>query len=153
ADQSFVRRLLALHRSFFFRPWGEAVVGCFALVLFASALTGLIYYRKSLLRVFKMPVRWRGGARLLSADLHRLVGVIAVFFQLMMSMTGFYMISPVYPKLLKGKEQKPASSTLDITAISYDALLARARTALPAFEPTMISLPKEDGQPINVRGR
>jgi uncharacterized iron-regulated membrane protein len=153
ADRSFVRRVLALHRSFFFRPWGEAVVGVFALVLFFSALTGLIVYRKHLLRAFTPRIRWRGGARHLSSEFHRRVGVIAVLFQLLMSMTGFYMISPVYQKLLRANEKKPAPPAIDYGSISIDRMLAQAVTELPDFEPVSISLPREDGQPITVRGR
>jgi uncharacterized iron-regulated membrane protein len=129
------------------------VVGVFALVLFTSALTGLIVYRRHLLRVFTLRIRWRGGARLLSSDLHRLAGALAVLFQLMMSMTGFYMISPVYQKLLKSNERKPAPPAIDYGSISFDTLLARSVTALPGFEPVSISLPRENGQPITVRGR
>ena len=150
ADESFVRRVLALHRSFFFRPWGEAVVGLLALLFFASALTGLIIHRKSLGRIFTAFSRWRQGTKAAVFDLHTVVGTLACLFQLMMSATGFYMISPVYTKIVAGNQTAPRQAL--IPAVSLDSLVARSRQALPGFVPRSISLPNAPQKPVRVMG-
>ncbi|HVZ40162.1 MAG TPA: PepSY-associated TM helix domain-containing protein [Candidatus Kapabacteria bacterium] len=149
-DHSFMRQVLALHRSFFFRPWGEAAVGLLAILFFTSALTGLILHRHSLARIFTVVSRWRSGTKARLFDLHTTVGTLACLFQLTMSATGFYMISPVYKRIVTGAGQ--GTAWMPLPRPSLDSLLTVAAQALPGFQPRLISLPNMPGKPIRVTG-
>ncbi|MBS1911794.1 MAG: PepSY domain-containing protein [Bacteroidetes bacterium] len=149
-SRSFMRQVLALHRSFFFRPWGEAAVGLIAILFFTSALTGLIIHRHSLARIFTVISRWRSGTKARPFDLHTTVGTLACLFQLTMSATGFYMISPVFGRIVTGAEQ--GAVWMPLPRPSLDSLLTTASQALPGFQPRLISLPNAPGKPIRVAG-
>lgn len=149
-DHSFTRRVLALHRSFFFRPWGEALVGLLALFFFASALTGILVYRGSILRTFTARIRWKAGAPVIASDLHKRIGVLAFIFQLIMSFTGFYMISPVYKKLVTAAP--PPGGAVAIPRISLDSLAAASARTLPGFQPRAVFLTNAEGKPVRVAG-
>jgi uncharacterized iron-regulated membrane protein len=153
ADASLVRRLLVLHYALLVRPWGEAVIFLVGVALVGSVLTGLYVYRRSLGRAFTVGVRWRRGWRVAAADLHHVVGVASLGFNLGMAVTGASMLAPVLPTLLAHEPAPAAVPAQPGLAISLDRLVARAADTLPGFRPGTMVVPQAPGEPVTFYGR
>ncbi|MGF7153627.1 PepSY-associated TM helix domain-containing protein [Novosphingobium gossypii] len=65
---------------------GRYVVGIFGTLLLASLFTGILAHRRILKDAFRL--RWGGSRRLTNADLHNRIGVWALPFHLIVSLTG-----------------------------------------------------------------
>lgn len=65
---------------------GRYIVGIFGTILLASLVTGILAHRRILKDAFRL--RWGGGRRLSNADLHNRIGVWALPFHLIVSLTG-----------------------------------------------------------------
>ncbi len=65
---------------------GRYLVGIFGTLLLASLLTGILAHRRILKDAFRL--RWGGSKRLTNADLHNRIGVWALPFHLIVSLTG-----------------------------------------------------------------
>jgi uncharacterized iron-regulated membrane protein len=176
ADASLVRRLLVLHYALLVRPWGEVVIFTLGLALVGSTLSGLWVYRRSLLRPFRVGVRWRrthgrmGGApveggpawrvagrdwRLAASDAHHLLGVLGLVFNLGIAGTGAVMLWPTVADVARGEAHAPARTGAPadpaqppFTAFSLDTLAARARARLPGFVETSLFVPAAPGEPV-----
>src|SRR5690606_23541611 len=87
---SFVFVLRQLHLRFFAFGWqGRVVVGAFGLVLLVSIVAGLLIYG----RFIRALPRWwsirRGrGLQIAASDLHKLVGIVALAFNIVIASTG-----------------------------------------------------------------
>ena len=92
-DRSSKLVLSKFHNSFHLGKTGEWLLGFFALIFLLSILTGLILFRKNILAVllFRRSVFKRN-------NLHQLIGVYALLFNLMMAVTGFWMQRYVFKK-------------------------------------------------------
>ncbi len=65
---------------------GRYVVGIFGTILLASLITGILAHRRIFRDAFRL--RWGGARRLTNADLHNRIGVWALPFHLIVSLTG-----------------------------------------------------------------
>ncbi len=83
---NFMSWLSKFHNSFHLGKTGEWMLGFFALIFLLSILTGFILFRKNIVSVllFKKAVYKR-------INLHQLIGVYALLFNLMIAVTGFWM--------------------------------------------------------------
>jgi uncharacterized iron-regulated membrane protein len=90
---NFMSWLSKFHNSFHLGKTGEWLLGFFALVFLLSIITGLILFRKNILAVilFKKAAYVRN-------NLHQLIGVYALIFNLMIAITGFWMQRYVFKK-------------------------------------------------------
>ena len=90
---NFMSWLSKFHNSFHLGKTGEWLLGFFALVFLLSIITGLILFRKNIVAVllFKKAVYKRN-------NLHQLIGVYALLFNLMIAVTGFWMQRYVFKK-------------------------------------------------------
>jgi uncharacterized iron-regulated membrane protein len=86
-----------------------------------------------------------------AGDLHRLIGTLAFIFNLIMAFTGFYIISPVYKRIV-APEPPRGRAAMPIPTISLDSLVDRSSRELPGFVPRMVSLPNAKGRPVRVAG-
>jgi uncharacterized iron-regulated membrane protein len=93
ARNNFMSWLSAFHSSFHLGKLGEWLMGFFALIFLLSIVTGLILYRKNLWPVllFRKAVHKRN-------NLHQLIGIYALIFNLMIAVTGFWMQRYVFKK-------------------------------------------------------
>ena len=89
----FVSWLSKFHNSFHLGKTGEWLLGFFALVFLLSIITGLILFRKNILAVllFRKSVYKKN-------NMHQLIGVYALLFNLMIGVTGFWMQRYVFKK-------------------------------------------------------
>ena len=89
----FISWLSKFHNSFHLGKTGEWLLGFFALIFLLSIVTGIILFRKSIASVllFKKSVYKR-------SNLHQLIAVYALLFNLMIAFTGFWMQRYVFKK-------------------------------------------------------
>ncbi len=145
--------LLRLHYSLFMGTPGEIVVALLAVALMGSMATGLIIYRKYLLKVllFRVPLVGKNW-RVLSSGLHRIVGVWSLLFNLLIAITGFYMLYPVFtPAHYRQEEPEPVTRPFTLS-LSLDELIAASHRAIPGFMPRSISLPARADGLIDIYG-
>jgi uncharacterized iron-regulated membrane protein len=93
ARHNFMGWVSVLHNSFHLGKKGEWLLGFFALVFLLSILTGTILYRKKILAVifFKRGVFTRN-------NLHQVIGIYALLFNLVIAFSGFWMQRYVFKK-------------------------------------------------------
>lgn len=65
---------------------GRYLVGIFGTILLASLFTGILAHRRIFKDAFRL--RWGGSKRLTNADLHNRIGIWALPFHLIVSLTG-----------------------------------------------------------------
>jgi uncharacterized iron-regulated membrane protein len=151
-NHSFAYFMLVMHYSLWWKPWGELIVGILGITLFLSGITGIYIYRNALLKVFSVGVRWKKGSRILFADIHKLVGVSTVIFNLILSISGFYMMLYAFsPSYLLSREKKD-DQPVPVFIQSVDTLMKRSKEIIPGFVVRGINLPSEAGQPVRVYG-
>jgi uncharacterized iron-regulated membrane protein len=131
---NFVSQLSKFHSSFNAGKTGEWLLGVFAIVFAVSLFTGIIIYRKNILAVLllKKGVFKRG-------NLHQLIGVYALLFNLLMAVTGFWMQRYVFKKNFYTaatwvKQLKPSPQLF----FSIDSSLDRTKQLHPTFTPYVI---------------
>jgi uncharacterized iron-regulated membrane protein len=90
---NFMAWLASFHSSFHAGKTGEWLLGFFAIVFLLSIITGIILYRKSIVAVllFKKTA-WQKN------NLHQVIGTLALLFNLMIGITGFWMQRYVFKK-------------------------------------------------------
>ncbi|AUD03632.1 PepSY-associated TM helix domain-containing protein [Spirosoma pollinicola] len=154
ADATLVRRARELHENLLLEPVGGFVMGLAGICLFISVLTGTWYYRRSLLSVFKIGVRWNKSPRLVYADIHKWLGVVALLFMLMMSATGiFFHWEQIERKFGDGpKPEQTLTAPIPVSSIPVDAAIAAARASIANFQPQLIDFPKPGDSTLVIRG-
>ncbi len=121
--------LSKFHNSFHLGNKGEWLLGVFALVFLLSILTGIIQYRKNILPVllFKKEVYNR-------KSLHQLIGVYALFFNLMIAITGFWMQRYVFKKEFYAVDNyQPVLITSKPREYSFDSVFTALKNQHPTF--------------------
>lgn len=156
---TFNAMVLDLHRRLMLGTTGDWIIGIAGMLLFAAFLTGAYLWLASSRR-WKLGVR-RTNGRLLTYDLHRLSGVIALPLGLLISLTGVFLSFPSFRVLLgapprqapsamegrkgeKAEGEKPKPKPVEVG--SWDVLLAAADG--PA---TLLQFPRKGGEPVTVR--
>lgn len=146
--------LRQLHLRFYAFGWkGRVVVGGFGLVLLVSVLTGLLIYG----RFIRALPRWwavrRGrGFQIVTSDWHKLVGILALAFNLVIAVTGAVLglenLARYSTTVREAIHPAPDAagfpdppSTLEGT-LPVAVALERARWAIPGFAPTYVLLPQ-----------
>lgn len=100
---------------------GRYLVGIFGTVLLASLITGILAHRRIFKDAFRL--RWGGSKRLSNADLHNRIGIWALPFHLIVSLTGSLLgLSGLIIIVLalvayRGDQQKAIASLLGPQAI------------------------------------
>lgn len=159
---SFKGRLLSLHRRLLSGEAGETVVGVGGILLLALSLSGVVLWwpgRKNLARGLR--VKWGGGRRRLSYDLHRVSGVCVLLFLSVTTFTGAAMVfRPTFESSLNrlGRRprhaEKPASTPrAGFEPAPLEVVMRGADAALPNSRATFVTLPGTPTAPYVVRKR
>ncbi|ODT85286.1 PepSY-associated TM helix domain-containing protein [Phenylobacterium sp. SCN 70-31] len=126
--------------------YGVPIVCSMSFLLLASLVTGLVTYKK-FWRGFLRNPHWRGGARRLSGDLHRLGGLWSLWFLVLMILTGLWYLvevlggqAPPHPQPPKIEAPLPAPAGPEL-----DALVARAQAAYPTLRINEVRFPAANG--------
>lgn len=153
ADATLVRRARELHENLLLEPVGGWLMGLAGICLLGSVLTGTWYYRRSLLSVFRIGVRWNKSARIVYADIHKWLGVVALLFMLGMSATGiFFHWEQIERSIGRNERNRPAEPGLALATIRVDASLAGAKATIADFVPEQIDFPKPGDSTLTIRG-
>lgn len=157
-DSTFLKIILQLHERLLWKGPGEILVGLFGLALLLVTITGIYFYRKSLLSVFRIGVRWDKNAKTVSSDLHKWVGVTSLLFNLIIAITGFYFhagkFNPAhYVKQPIAKEKKEQYKTT-ISSINYslDAIIKKAKLQQIGFSVEIIDFPNRNRLYVQIKG-
>lgn len=130
--------LSGFHSSFHLGKTGEWLLGSFSLIFLLSITTGLILYRENIVAVlsFKRTVFKKG-------NLHQLIGVYALLFNLMIGITGFWMQRYVFKKeFYSGASYTPVLKTSPGLFYNMDSSFKHLHEPFPAFIAAVIYFPQ-----------
>lgn len=133
-QHNFMSWLSKFHNSFHLDKKGEWLLGFFALVFLLSIITGLILFRKSISAVllFRKAVYRRG-------NLHQLIGVYALLFNLMIGVTGFWMQRYVFKKdFYASYDYKPVLKPSAALPFTFDSAYKQLQVKYPDFTASVI---------------
>lgn len=145
AHNRFSYVVLNIHYNLLSGTLGKIVVLLVGLALLFLTVTGFILYRRSILKVltFRQRVSFT-SRRSMFSGLHRIVGVWALAFNLLMCITGLSLAITVVNAALKGGPKEIAVPK--ITA-SVDVAMAAVQAAHPEFKVTYLRFP------VNAEGK
>ncbi|KQM62327.1 hypothetical protein ASE65_04835 [Sphingomonas sp. Leaf16] len=151
-DLPFVKFVQSLHFDLTAPgPIGRYLVGIFGTLLLASLGTGILAHRRIFKDAFRL--RWGGSQRRSNADLHNRIGVWALPFHLVVSLTGSLLglsgliIMIVALIAYRGDQQKAIASLLGPQPTAdarpaplpdVAAMIARVRQDLPGASVTQV---------------
>ncbi|GAA4306766.1 PepSY-associated TM helix domain-containing protein [Aestuariibaculum suncheonense] len=149
ANATITKWILKLHYSFFAGAIGRILVLIVGVLFFLSLITGIILYRKVILKtlLFQVKVK-RGHVRNFYSALHRYIGVWALLLNLVLVITGIFLAY----KVAKAGLETPKMPEPERLIISVEECLTSIKTAYPDFTPTYIRLPKQATSTITVNG-
>lgn len=131
---NFMSWLSKFHNSFHLGKTGEWLLGFFALVFLLSIITGLILFRKNILAVllFRKAVYKRN-------NLHQIIGVYALLFNLMIAVTGFWMQRYVFKKEFYAADNySPVLKTSPALSFNFDSAYSEVKKQYPDFTASVI---------------
>lgn len=131
---NFMGWLAKFHNSFHAGKAGEWLLGLIAIVFVLSISTGIVLYRKSIAAVLSFK-----QSALNKSNLHQVVGVYALLFNLLMGISGYWMQRYVFKKEFYTvstwvKSVKPSPSPF----FSFDTAFNKIKKQYPAFTPYVI---------------
>jgi uncharacterized iron-regulated membrane protein len=156
ASSSFGFVLRQLHLRFFYFGWkGRVVVGAFGVLLLLSTITGLFIYTRFIRALpHWWSIRRERGFQISTSDWHKLVGIVALAFNLVIAFTGAILglenltrYTPaigqaMHPRQPKQLLPKPPQKLDGLVPVS--TAIAHASAALPGLRPTLVNLPREE---------
>lgn len=130
ASHNFMSWLTVFHNSFHLKKTGEWLLGFFAVVFLLSILTGLVLYRRNIIAVLLFRKKMFS-----KTNLHQLVGVYALLFNLMIGVTGYWMQRYVFKKEFYAKQvpYTPVRKTSPALFFPIDSALREAKKQYPSF--------------------
>jgi len=146
--------LRTLHVRLFDGIYGRQLVGIFGIFLLASTITGFLIYG-NFMRSLSFGAIRKKGLRVIFADWHKLIGICALFFNLMIAVTGAWLglqgplmdwFNIERPNIYHREEVISAEEDY-ATAIDLEAVSQRAEQYFPEMIPTMYK-PSKNGQRI-----
>lgn len=134
AGNNFVSWLSKFHSSFQLGKTGEWLLGFFALLFLISIITGLVLFRKNILAVllFRKSVYKRN-------NLHQLIGVYALLFNLMIAVTGFWMQRYVFKKeFYETYNYTPVLKASPSLSFNFDSAYSGIKKMYPDFTAAVV---------------
>lgn len=129
-EHNFMAWLTVFHNSFHLKKTGEWILGVFGVLFLLSLCTGIIHYRKKIVPIllFKRPLYRRN-------NLHQLIGVYALLFNLLIGVTGVWMQRYVFTSAFYAAEQPYATTRKASPALFFhlDSSLKAVQQQHPAF--------------------
>ncbi|HMK04197.1 MAG TPA: PepSY-associated TM helix domain-containing protein [Ferruginibacter sp.] len=131
---NFMSWLSAFHNSFHLGKTGEWLLGSFSIIFLVSIITGLILFRKNIgaVLLFKKGVYRKN-------NLHQLIGVYALLFNLMIGITGFWMQRYVFKKeFYAASTYTPVLKTSPPLFFKFDSAYSALQKKHPGFAGAVI---------------
>lgn len=154
ANQSFQRQLLLLHYTLFSGTIGKVTVFVVGILFLITLLTGVVVYRKSLIKVVTFNVRFNHKTkRSFYSSLHRIIGVWSLVFNLLMVTTGLWLSSQIALNAIKTRAKKEdVKKQLAPIIRSVDAIVHQLHQQYPDFEIHLIRI-RPGSNMVQVSGR
>lgn len=141
ANTHFTKWILKLHYSLHSGIIGRFLVLFAGIVFFLSLLTGIILYRKMILKTLLFQIKIKNNnKKTYYSTLHRYVGVWALILNLVIVFTGIFLAYKVVNSGLKDSVE-PSPPTIKI---SLEASLLKIEKEYPNFKATYIRLPSSE---------
>ncbi|MFC5270755.1 PepSY-associated TM helix domain-containing protein [Adhaeribacter terreus] len=152
----FIRNL---HVRFYDNYWGRPAAGIFGIAFFIVTVLGFLIYGKFLKQAAFTAIRTK-NLRQLFADWHKMIGVLSLFFNLMIAVTGAWIgMQSYYMKWLDIKNPNRYEAKKIITpeadvvqTVDYDAALKRATQVFPEMIPAVLNFSAKGENTISFRG-
>jgi len=143
----FTPWLLALHMHLHADRAGYAVTGIAGVALTLLALTGLFIHRDRVAQLWRHPFRLSLGWRVAVADLHKWVGLFALYFPVVLGVTGtIYCLS-----VLRTAPAPAVAAPFEPARLAaLEPMFAQARDRLPGAEVIRAQLPAQAGGKVTV---
>jgi uncharacterized iron-regulated membrane protein len=150
-DSELGQFIRSLHVFLLFGPrW---IVGFLGLVMLASIVTGVLIHQKILKDLYTQ--RWTSSLRLMLSDAHKLIGVWALLFHVLIAFTGAWLgLAPVVMNAARHLADAPPTAPTEVgqptppsagaATLSLDVLRQRAETQLPGVAVQSVRLLKWD---------
>jgi uncharacterized iron-regulated membrane protein len=145
ADLRLVNTMLLFHYSLFAGTTGKVIVLISGVAFLILTVTGFLLYRRSILKVlsFKQKVSLK-SRRSLFSSLHRVVGVWALLFNLLISVTGTWFAYVVVDSALNSKNKGIETPAM---GVSVESMLNKVKSTYPDFEIMYLKFPSnKDGK-------
>ncbi len=134
SSDNFVSWLSKFHNSFHLGKTGEWLLGFFSLVFLLSIITGLILFRKNIFAILLLR-----KAVYKRNNLHQLIGVYALVFNLMIAITGFWMQRYVFKKeFYTADNYTPVLKASPAFPFKFDSAYAAVQKKYPDFTASVV---------------
>ena len=131
---------------------GAAYVALLGICIIISIITGLIIYKKHVWQVLTFRIKInRKSWRTITSDLHRVVGVWALFFNIIIAFTGFWLNIFAFEPAVWANEMIPTKRNT-LANQSLDSLYHEALIQMPDLKPDYVYLPTQANKKFFVRG-
>lgn len=148
SDNNFVSWLSRFHSSFHAGRTGEWLLGFFALVFLLSIVTGIMLFRKRIIAVLSCR-----KAVYKRSNLHQVIGVYALLFNLMIGVTGFWMQRYVFKKeFYASYDYTPVLKASPSLTFSFDSAYNEIRKKYSDFTAHVIYFAQSPAGKTNVYG-
>ena len=150
AHKGFQRQLLLLHYTLWSGTIGKIIVFSVGILFLISLVTGLVIYRKSIIKVLRFRVRINHRTqRARHSSWHRIIGVWSLVFNLLIVFSGLLLSGQISLNALK--TQAPLQKDIQPLG-SLDDMLNRLRTDFPEFESHLVRI-RPASNTVQVSGR
>lgn len=142
-SKTFYYQVFSLHRWLLAGPTGKAITGASTLIFLFILITGIILWWPKTRNILKqrVKVKWDGGWKRLTNDLHVVLGFYASIFLFVSAFTGltwsyewfsngFYAALGTSPKPMAAPVSAPVAEATN-QHISYEAALATVKQQVP----------------------
>lgn len=153
-EKTMVHWLLKLHYALHARLVGEIIVFVIGIIYLVSLITGVIVYRRSLVKVLLFRSKFnRKNRRTVASVLHRYVGVWALLLNLLVVITGAVISYEVVAfGLKKSSGTPPVIENLPLRW-SVDSALTAIASRERGFQPAYIRFPTKPDGAVTFNGR
>lgn len=150
----FTNWLLALHYTLLMDHLGELIAGLMALVFIFLSLTGFWLYRKFWKSFFTL--RWGRSLRILSSDIHKMVGIPSVVMNLILGVTGAYFnISHLLHHLQQGElHDEPLSLKQGgwRSTMNFEKVLNEVEKKQASYQTNWVTFPQNETEKMMLFG-
>jgi uncharacterized iron-regulated membrane protein len=149
----FMQWLFQFHWSFQLGLPGLLLATVFGVTMLFSIVTGIVIYRKYVWKVLLFKVRIKtNNWRTITSGLHRIIGVWALLFNVVIFFTGFWM-NKFSMDTAYWKSQTVPAPPNTMSAQPIDKLIHTAKETMPDLLITNIYLPTQPGKTFRARGK
>lgn len=151
-EVGWIEWLYQFHFSFHLGMPGAASVALFGIAMLISVFTGFVIYRKFIWKVVTFNVRFnRKNRRTIASSLHRITGVWALIFNVIILFTGFWLNLFAFEKEVWKNEMIPTPPNTLVKA-SLDIMYAEGLQKIPDLVPTYVYFPTQPERTFSIRG-